>query len=485
MPEPGLGSTVVDLLRDWMLWADWFAIRYLIVFSVGYAALLLLSIPELWNHWRMASDEHLQRLLGSEAVPPISLLVPAHNEEVTIRDSLLSFLTIEYPNLEVVVVNDGSKDRTMQVIIDQFELYQVPPAFSVSVPSKPVKAYYRSRLHSRLLVLDKENGGKADALNAAMNAARHPFVVSVDADTIIEPDALLRLARPFLLYPNIAAVGGTIRVVNSCTVEYGRVTDARVPTTWLVGCQVIEYLRAFLFGRMGWNALGGNLIISGAFGLFRKEYLKAIGGYLTGNVTEDMELTVRLHRYLREKKIPAQLPFIPDPVAWTEVPATTDVLSRQRERWQRGLIATLWKHRDMLFNRRYGIIGMLTYPWFIFAEALAPIVELLGWFVLVVGLAIGAIDLEFAYLFLGVGLGFMVLMSIWALILEEVSFKRYSHPGDFWRLLGFCVLEGVGYRQLTLWYRVKAYWNAFRGTETWGRMTRQGIGRPAAGAPEV
>ena len=280
-------------------------------------------------------------------------------------------------------------------------------------------------------------------------------------------------------------MGGTIRVVNSCTVEYGRVTDARVPTTWLVGCQVVEYLRAFLFGRMGWNALGGNLIISGAFGLFRKEYLKAIGGYLTGNVTEDMELTVRLHRYLREKKIPAQLPFIPDPVAWTEVPATTDVLARQRERWQRGLIATLWKHRDMMFNRRYGIIGMLTYPWFIFAEALAPIVELLGWFVLVVGLAIGAIDLEFAYLFLGVGLGFMVLMSIWALILEEVSFKRYRKPGDFWRLLGFCVLEGVGYRQLTLWYRVVAYWNAFRGTETWGRMTRQGIGRPAAGASEV
>lgn len=475
----GLG---IEGLRAWMQAADWFAIRYLIVFSIGYAALLLLSIPELWNHWRMASDEHLQRLLASEAVPPISLLVPAYNEEVNIKASLLSFLTIEYPNLEVVVVNDGSSDRTMQRMKDVFELYEVPPAFSLALPSKPVRAYYRSRLHSRLLVLDKENGGKADALNAAMNAARHPFVVSVDADTIIEPDALLRLARPFLLYPNIAAVGGTVRVVNSCTVEYGRVTRARVPRTWLEGCQVIEYQRAFMFGRMGWNALGGNLIISGAFGLFRKEYLRAIGGYLTGNVTEDMELTVRLHRYLREKKIKAQLPFIPDPVAWTEVPASVAVLRRQRERWQRGLIATLWKHRGMCFDRTYGMVGMLTYPWFVFGEAIAPLVELVGWSVLIIGLAIGAIDAEFAYLFLLVGLGFMVLMSVWALILEEVSFRKYRERGDFWRLLGFCFLEGLGFRQLTLVFRVQSYWNALRGSEGWGRMTRQGIGRQAGDA---
>jgi glycosyltransferase involved in cell wall biosynthesis len=342
-------------IRSILWWGDHIALAYFLFLNSAYAVLLLLSIPELWKHWRLAADEHLQRLLATEALPPLSLLVPAHNEEVTVSSSLLSFLTLEYPHLEVVVVNDGSSDDTMDVLLREFDLYQVPPAFTVSVPTQPVRAYYRSRRHSRLLVLDKANGGKADALNAAMNAARHPFVVAVDADTVIEPDALLRLARPFLLEPNVAAVGGTIRVANSCTVEFGRVPSAGRA---LPGCQVVEYLRAFLFGRMGLNALGSNLIISGAFGLFRKEYLRAIGGYRTGNVTEDMDLVVRLHRYLRENKIQAQLPFVPDPVAWTEVPSSIRVLGRQRERWHRGLIATLWELGDAL-QPRYGRIGMI------------------------------------------------------------------------------------------------------------------------------
>jgi cellulose synthase/poly-beta-1,6-N-acetylglucosamine synthase-like glycosyltransferase len=288
----------LEVVRWILRWADHGALTYLLILNSAYAGLLLLSIPELWKHWRLAADEHLQRLLASDALPPLSLLVPAYNEEVTITSSLLSFLTLEYPHLEVVVVNDGSKDATLDVMVREFDLYEVPPAFLTTIATKPVRAYYRSRRHSRLLVVDKENGGKADSLNAGMNAARHPFVVAVDADTLIEPDALMRLARPFLLGANIAAVGGTIRVANECVVEYGRVVEARVDPRWLPGCQVIEYLRAFLFGRLGWNRLGGNLIISGAFGLFRKEYLVAIGGYRTGNVTEDMDLVVRLHRYL-------------------------------------------------------------------------------------------------------------------------------------------------------------------------------------------
>ena len=467
-------------IRGFVATTDQVVIWYFLFLNTSYAILLLLSIPELWRHWRLAADEHLQRLLATEALPPLSLLVPAHNEEVTISSSLLSFLTLEYPHLEVVVVNDGSKDRTMEVLLREFDLYQVPPAFAVAVPTQPVRAYYRSRRHSRLLVIDKENGGKADALNAAMNAARHPFVVAVDADTVIEPDALLRLARPFLLSSNVAAVGGTIRVANNCTIEYGRVTDARIDPRWIPGCQVVEYLRAFLFGRMGWNLLGGNLVISGAFGLFRKEYLRAIGGYRTGNVTEDMDLVVRLHRYLREQKIDAQLPFIPDPVAWTEVPATTRVLGRQRERWHRGLIATLWEHRVMLFNPRYGRIGMLAMPFYVFGEMLAPAIELIGWLTLVLGLLVGVLDVQFALLFLGVAIGYGILLSLWAIVLEELSFRRYRRRGDFWRLLGFALIEGLGYRQLTLVFRLQGYWRFFRGVESWGRMTREGIGRQAA-----
>lgn len=469
-----------DLVRDFLRWSDNAALAYFVVLNTSYAVLLLLAIPELWRHWRLAADEHLQRLLASDALPPLSLLVPAYNEEVSISSSLLSFLTLEYPHLEVVVVNDGSKDGTMDVLVREFDLYEVPPAFPIVLKTKPVRAYYRSRRHARLLVIDKENGGKADSLNAAMNAARHAFVVAVDADTLIEPDALIRLARPFLLGANVAAVGGTIRVANSCVVEFGRVTDARVDPRWLAGCQVVEYLRAFLFGRLGWNRLGGNLIISGAFGLFRKEYLLAIGGYRTGNVTEDMDLVVRLHRYLRENRIKATLPFIPDPVAWTEVPTSPAVLARQRERWHRGLIGTLWEHKVMMFNPRYGTIGLLAMPFYLFGELLAPVVEVLGWIGLLLGLAFGAVDGHFALLFLAVAVGYGSLLSVWAIVLEELSFKRYSRRRDFWRLIGFALIEGLGYRQMTVLFRVQAFWKYARGVESWGRMTREGFGgRPA------
>jgi cellulose synthase/poly-beta-1,6-N-acetylglucosamine synthase-like glycosyltransferase len=472
-------APLVEVLRRVLWWGDHGALSYFIVLNTCYAILLILSIPELWRHWRLAADEHLQRLLASDALPPLSLLVPAYNEEVTITSSVLSFLTLEYPQLEVVVVNDGSRDGTMDVLLREFDLYEVPPAFPVVVPTKPVRTFYRSRRHTRLLVLDKPNGGKADSLNAAMNAARHPFVVAVDADTVIEPDALVRLARPFLLGSNVAAVGGTIRVANNCTVEFGRVTDARVDPRWLPGCQVVEYLRAFLFGRLGWNRLGGNLIISGAFGLFRKEYLRAIGGYRTGNVTEDMDLVVRLHRYLRENRIKAELPFIPDPVAWTEVPVTRQVLGRQRERWHRGLIGTLWEHRAMLFNPKYGSIGMVSMPFYLFGELLAPVVELFGWLALIVGLAIGAVNGSFAVLFLAVAIGYGMLLSVWAIVLEELSFRRYRRRSDLARLLWFALIEGLGYRQMTVLFRLQAFWRYARGVESWGRMTREGIGRTA------
>ena len=473
-----LSESILSGIRTAIWWADHLALAYFLVLNSFYALLLVLSVPELWRNWRLADDEQMQRLLNSDALPPLSLLVPAHNEQVTIAQSVQSFLTLEYPRLEVILVNDGSKDQTIDVLISEFDLYAVPPAYPQIIPSKRVKTVYRSRRHSRLVVLDKENGGKADALNAAINIARHPFVVAVDADTLIEPDALSRLARPFVLGKAVAAVGATVRVANACRVEHGRVVEARVDSRWLPSCQVVEYLRAFLFGRLGWNRLGGNLIISGAFGLFRREYVLAIGGYRTGTVTEDMDLVVRLHQYLHENHIKAELPFIPDPVAWTEVPTSIRVLARQRERWHRGLIATLVEHRKMLFNPRYGAAGMIAFPYFVFGELLAPVVELGGYIVTALGLAIGAVDFSFAFLFLAVAVGFGALLSVWAVLLEETSFRRYTRRRDLIRLLTAAFVESVGFRQLTVWFRLQAFWKYFRGVETWGAMTREGFARP-------
>ncbi len=431
-------------------------LAYFLALNTFYALLLVLSIPEIWEQTRLAEDEDFQRLMQSDALPPITILVPAHNESATIEASVTAILTLEYRNFEVVVVNDGSKDDTLERLRHAFELYEVPRTYPETLSTCPVLAVYRSRTRTRLLVIDKENGGKADSLNAAINASRFPLVIAVDADTLIEPDALLRLTRPFLLGRQIAAVGGTVRVANGCTVKDGRVSDARVPRRFLPGIQVVEYLRAFLFGRLGWNRLGGSLVISGAFGLFRKEYLHAIGGYQTRSVVEDLDLVIRLHRHLQQHKIRYEIPFIPDPVAWTEVPESGRILSRQRERWHRGLIAAMWQYKGMLFNPRYGRVGLIAMPFFTFGEMIAPLIEVAGY-----------------------------LLSLWAVVLEEVSFRRYGRLGDLIRLLCYATLETFGYRQRTVWWRLKAFFTVFTLRQRWGEMTRKGFedaGKQAAGS---
>jgi len=466
----GLGGVVAG--------TDLTILVYFLALNSFYAALLLLSIPEIWEQTRLAEDDDFQRLMQSDALPPITILVPAYNESATIEASVTAILTLEYRSYEVVVVNDGSKDDTMDQLRHAFDLYEIPRIYPETIVTKPLRAVYRSRSRSRLLVLDKENGGKADSLNAAINASRFPLVIAVDADTLIEPDALLRLTRPFLLGRQIAAVGGTVRVANNCIVQDGRVTDARVPRRMLPGIQVVEYLRAFLFGRLGWNRLGGNLIISGAFGLFRKQYLAAIGGYRTTSIVEDLDLVVRLHRYLRHHKIRYEMPFIPDPVAWTEVPESAKVLARQRERWHRGLIAAMWEYKGMLFNPRYGRVGLLAMPFYAFGEMLAPLIEVLGYVVTVIGLSAGMVNVSFALLFMLVAWGYGMLLSIWAVVLEEVSFRRYRRFGDLLRLLLFASLENFGYRQRTVWWRLKAFVTVWKRAHVWGDMTRKGFATP-------
>ena len=450
-------------------------LAYFLALNSFYALLLVFSIPEIWEQNRLAEDEDFQRLMQSDALPPITILVPAHNESATIETSVTAILTLEYRSFEVVVVNDGSKDDTLERLRHAFDLYEVPRIYPEGIATKRVRGVYRSRTRTRLLVIDKENGGKADSLNAAINASRFPLVIAVDADTLIEPDALLRLTRPFLLSSRIAAVGGTVRVANGCTVGDGRVTDARVPRRFLPGVQVVEYLRAFLFGRLGWNRLGGSLVISGAFGLFRKEYLHAIGGYRVSSVVEDLDLVVRLHRHLRQRHIAYEIPFIPDPVAWTEVPESGRILSRQRERWHRGLLAAMWQYKGMLFNPRYGRVGLIAMPFFAFGEALAPLIEVVGYVITLAGLAVGQLDVAFALLFLLVAWGYGMLLSLWAVVLEEVSFRRYQRAGDLARLLAYATLENFGYRQRTVWWRLKAFFTVWKHRQVWGEMTRKGF----------
>ncbi len=457
-------------------------IYYMLALNSFYAFLLILSVPQLRRHWRIADDVNLRILRAADVIPPISVIVPTFNEENSIVEGVLSFLSLEYPRHEVVIINDGSTDNTMQRLIDAYALVEVPPAYPDTVATKPVRAFYRSTVHTKLVCIDKDNGGKGDAMNAGLNAARYSYVLAVDADTLIERDALLRLARPFLLGQDVAAVGATVRISNGSTIEHGRVAEAHVDNRWLPGIQTVEYLRSFLFGRLGWNPMGGGLIISGAFGLFKQEYLQAVGGYNPGTVTEDIDLVVRLHKYLRQIKSNDVMTFVPDPVAWTEAPVTLKVLGTQRERWHRGLIATVVTHRNMMFNPRYGVIGMVAFPFYALGEMLAPVVEAAGYLLLLVSLLLGVLDADVALLFFGVSLGYGFLLSLWAVLLEEISFRRYASLRDLGKLVWFSIVESFGYRQLTVWYRLLSFPRYFRGDMSWGVMTREGPRTPSSAA---
>jgi cellulose synthase/poly-beta-1,6-N-acetylglucosamine synthase-like glycosyltransferase len=473
-------SVATDLLRV----ADTVLLAYLAVVTAFSVLLLGAATLELRLHLRRVWEERHWRLLSSEVAPRLSILAPAFNEEATVSASVRALLTLRYPNLEVVLINDGSADRTMQVLTSEFELQPIHPVYRRVIEHAPIQALARSRMFPGLLVVDKANGGKADALNAGLNVATGELVCAMDADTLIEPDALLRMVRPFLLGDDVVAAGGTIRVANGCVVRAGRVVEARVPRRPIPGMQTVEYIRAFLFGRLGWNRLGGNLIISGAFGLFRRDAVLAAGGYLHGTVGEDMELVARLRRTGLEQGGRHRIEFIADPVAWTEVPETLAVLGRQRDRWHRGLADVLWRYREVAFRPRYGTFGMFAYPAFVVVELLAPIVQAVAPPAMAVGLVTGAIDWSFAALFLLVAVGFGIMVTVAALILDEADRSPYRRPSDRLLLLLWAALEPLGYRQLVSVWMLRGIWRYLRGRSDWGAMTRRGFA-PAGERPDA
>ena len=462
---------------------EWAVLFYFLAVNSIYLLLLVSAVLEMREHVLLSRGESRWRVLGSSLTPTISMLAPAYNEEATIAESLRSLLSLSYPSLEVVVVNDGSKDATMEVLKEHFDLVPIHPVYERVIPCQPVKGLYRSRSRPNLVVVDKENGGKADALNAGVNLSTGALVCAIDADTLIEPDSLQRMVRPFLTGTDVVAAGGTVRIVNNSVVRAGRVVRTRAPRRAVPGFQVVEYLRAFLFGRLGWNRLGGNLIISGAFGLFRRDAMLDAGGYLHDTVGEDMEMVLRLRRLGYERGGPRRIEFVPDPVAWTEAPETLRVLGRQRDRWHRGLADVLWRHRRVMLNPRYGAMGMVVFPYFVLVELLAPLVEALGLAGMALGLAVGTVDWPFAALFFLAAYALGAVLTAFTLVLEELTFHRYDRMRDRALLVVWALLENVGYRQATVAWRLQGLWKYLRGRRDWGAMERRGFGTAPAAAP--
>lgn len=448
---------------------------YFILINAFYLWTSLIAFRALRRYAARLKTLDLEDLLTTAGAPPITLVATAYNESATCVESVRSLLTLAYADFEVLVVNDGSTDDTLAKLTAAFELEVAPRAPTASLATRPVRGAYQSTRHPNLWVIDKENGRKADALNAGLNHCRTPLFCAIDADSLLERDALTRVVRPFLEDATTIAAGGIIRIVNGCTVRAGTVTDVRLPRSWLARFQVIEYLRAFLAGRMGWSAMRAMLIISGAFGLFRRQIVVDAGGYAHDTVGEDMELVVRLHRHCREHGIPYRIEFVPDPVAWTEAPETMRDLGRQRDRWQRGLTEVLMRHRHLLLNPRYGLLGLLAFPYFFFLEMLGAAVEVGGYITFVVAVAAGHANAPYIAAFLLLAFALGIALSVAAVGLEELSFRRYRRLRDVLALFGLALIEGLGYRQLCTFWRVRGLWSAARGRTGWGAMTRKGF----------
>ncbi|MAQ93301.1 MAG: glycosyl transferase [Rhodothermaceae bacterium] len=460
-----------------LLWiVDAVVLTYVVLVVGHYLIGTGIALGALVRLRRRLSSFHVEEVAATADIPAITLLVPMYNEGVVAVEATLALLAVEYPAKEVLIIDDGSSDDTVARLDEAFDLVEAVRPPTSAIPHAPVQRIFRSRVQPELWVLSKTNGGgKADAVNAGLAYCRTPLFCMLDGDSLLARDALLRAVRPFLDDARTIVVGGTVGIVNGSRVRHGQVAEVRMPTNWLARFQALEYLRAFVASRTAWDHLNALPIVSGAFGLFRLAPVVALGGLDHTTVGEDMELVLHLHQHFRETGQPYRVAYAPDAISWTECPEDRAVLGRQRDRWHRGLAQILWRHRKMFFNPRYGRVGMLAFPVYVLVELLGPVVEALGYVVLAVLVALGLVNGPVAVLLLALAVALGVAQSIASVALEQLAFRRYTRLRDIALLLGLAVLENIGYRQMTVYWRIRGLVSYFRKTQSWGVMTRTGF----------
>ena len=454
---------------------------YAVTLLTAYLLIGVASVGESRKYLHKNEFSDFRLLATSSHAPSISILAPAYNEGATIIENVRSLLSLHYGDLEVVIINDGSKDDCLQKLIDGYDLVKIERHVQYRIATKEVRGVYKSRkaVYRKLVVVDKVNGGKADALNVGINVSANDIIVCIDVDCILEQDALLKMIKPFMeeTREKVIASGGVVRIANSCEIRDGRLEKIVLPENYWARMQSLEYIRAFIIGRMAWGRINGLLLISGAFGAFDKEIAIRAGGYDHGTVGEDMELVVRMRRYMEELKQPYRVTYIPDPLCWTEAPVSSKILGRQRNRWTRGSIETLKIHKTLFFNPRYHVMGMLSYPFWFFFEMLAPLIEFFGMVAFLIMSIFGLINWHAFIALLLFIISFGYLFSAFAAYMEVITFNMYRRRKEMMKLLLTALTEPFYFHPFVVWSAVKGYWDLIRKKNSWGEMTRQGFGQ--------
>ena len=475
------GSSFKDIIFKYVVDINiWFIFYYLLVNGIYllFAILALFEYRKQEKLWNIKNEDFLYE---NGILSPISIMVPAYNEELTIVESLRSLLSLKYPVYEVIVVNDGSKDKTLDILIEAFDLKRVDYRVNQLIRTRLVKAVYKNKFYTKLTVIDKNNGGKADSLNACINFSKYDYVCGIDADSLIESDGILKMMASGLDSDKIPlALGGSIVPVNGATIDHGLVEKYELPKTPLAKFQTIEYLRAFNTGRLAFSKLKCFLIVSGAFGLFEKRILIEIGGYLSASsfrkktVGEDLELVVRITKKAAETNLNYRVGYVPMARCYTEVPEKRKILFSQRNRWQRGLIETLSSHRKMIMNPKYDANGLFAMPYFFVFEMIAPLLEVQVYATLIIGLIFGLFNGVYILLLLVVTFLFGMSLSLVSLLIQE----RYTSPlttKDTLTIIFYGIIENFGWRQIISMYRAWGYLTSLKGKHTWGSMNRVGF----------
>ncbi|RNC90067.1 MAG: glycosyltransferase family 2 protein [Allomuricauda sp.] len=470
----------VSIPNIWLEYIDVIFMTFSVMLFIMFTFMGYFSTRNSLHYKNKNSFVDLSKIMASPLAPGITIIAPAYNEGLNIVENVRSLLSLKYVNYEVMVVNDGSKDETMQKLIEAYDLEMVAYPIDPNIKSKPIRGIYKSRQlsYSKLVVVDKENGGKSDALNAGIQLSQNQFVGCIDVDCLLLPDSLLHVVKALFQRSKkrVVAVGGVVRVANSCRISGGTLEEIRLPKNWLARFQLLEYTRSFILGRMAWGRIDSLLIISGAFGFFDREIALAVGGYDTNTVGEDMEIIFKIRRYMHERREPYTIEYIPDPLCWTEVPETVDILLNQRDRWARGNLETLYKHKDMFFNSRFGRLGLISYPYWFFYEWLAPLLEFFGFFTIILFWYLGIINWDFFFALTATVYMFSIMFSFYAILWDVTTYNNYNKSKDILTLMGCAIIEPFVFHPLVVCAAVRGNMTKlFRKKVGWGVQVRRGL----------